>query len=589
MNKRRSPDEPLVCLLIQPEFLESNFWNFKISAKAIGAQAIAPPLGLLTVAALLPQHWKIKLVDLNVRRLDDREWNEADVICTGGMLPQQAGILEIVQRANQDSKYVIVGGPDPTSQPELYGFADARVLGEGEASIPIWLESWRNGKPSGTFESKDTPDVTLTPIPRFDLVRKDDYLHFGLQSSRGCPYNCEFCDIIELFGRKPRVKNPDQFIREVQALYDYGYRGWVDIADDNFIGNRHKTKETLTALVAWQAKHNYPFVFSTEASVNLADDEDLLSLMTVAQFHYVFLGIETPDQRVLSQTQKKINTVRPLIDRVNRIYQAGISVTAGFILGFDSEPEDCDQALIDFIQESGVMLATVSLLTALPNTQLTRRLARERRLISPSLDWIVEPTERYNLVSSSSFDQTIGGLNFVTVRDRREVYRQLLHVVETIYSPKAFMERVLDTTKRLNLQSKHRLSLWELKRLARGFVVLATKLFLNRRTRWHFIQNFWKTMWLGPAKFLFANQLMGTYLHFFQQTEKMREVVANSIRYAETEARFPRNVAEAEARLRQINIPQSSILAIAKTKLRKSFRRSNPRRLIEVKALPPGP
>lgn len=529
------------------------------SAEAVGAKAIAPPLGLLTVAALLPQAWELKLVDLNVRELRKDEWDSADIICTGGMLPQQDGILEIVRRAKLDGKYVAVGGPDPTSQPQLYHEANARVLGEGEGSIPLWLKAWREGNGHGTFKTSDTPDITQTPIPKWELISFDDYLHVGLQTSRGCPYNCEFCDIIELFGRKPRVKLPEQFTKELDRLYELGYRGWVDIADDNFIGNRQKTKPLLAEVVAWSKQRKYPFVFSTEASVNLADDDELLELMSDAQFRYVFLGIETPDSQVLSQTQKKINTVRPLIERVRKIYAAGISVTAGFIIGFDSEPDNCDETLIEFIRESGIMLAMVGLLTALPNTQLTRRLARERRLISSDHQWIRDPNVLYELISTTSHDQTVGGLNYVTIRDRVRVYQQLRHVIEEIYSPQAFMDRVLDTTRRLNIRSKHVPGWWEFKRLFRGWLTMTVRLLKNPKTRWWYLRNAWKSLLMGPAKFEFAHQLMGTYLHFARQTELMKRLLDESIRYAKDEASYPRSVADMPA----IDEPEVLVLPTA--------------------------
>lgn len=538
------PSQPLRCLLVQPKFAENNYWNWVEAARAIGAKATAPPLGLLTVASLLPQHWQFTVVDLNVREMTDKEWNDADIICTGGMLPQQAGILAMVQKAKDAGKYVVVGGPDPTSQPELYELADARVLGEGESSIPAWLESWSAGKPNGIFLAADTPDITKTPIPRFDLINFSDYLYVGLQTSRGCPYNCEFCDVIELFGRKPRVKQPAQFIEELKTLHRLGYRGWVDIADDNFIGNRHKIKPVLTEVADWSEKNKYPFLFSTEASVNLADDDELLDLMSRCQFRVVFLGIETPDSQVLTQTQKKINTVKPLIDRVRRIYAAGISVTAGFIIGFDSEPDNCDQTLVDFIQESGIMLAMVGLLTALPNTQLTRRLAKERRLISSNHQWISDPNVHYQLVSETSQDQTVGGLNFVTVRDRVDVIRNLQRIVKEVYSPRAFMDRVLDTTTRLNVKSKHLPNWWEARRMVRGFFVLSAQLLRNKKTRWLYLRNAWKSLLMGPSKFEFAHQSMGSYLHFSRQSDLMIEKLEFAIHFATNIATYPRSVAD---------------------------------------------
>ena len=546
MDKR--PSQEIRCLLIQPKFEDLNFWNFVEGARAVGAKATAPPLGLLTVAALLPSHWDLRLVDLNVAPLSDADWQWADVICTGGMLPQQAGTLELVRRANRDGKYVAVGGPDPTSQPDLYQEANAVVSGEGESSIPVWLKSWEAGEADGVFLPTDTVDITQTPVPKFELISFDDYLHVGLQSSRGCPYNCEFCDIIELFGRKPRVKTPEQWTAELQRLYDLGYRGWVDLTDDNFIGNRLKIKPLLQATSDWSNKHKYPFVLSTEASVNLADDDELLALMRDCQFRFVFLGIETPDPEVLAQTQKRINTVKPLIDRIQKIYDAGISVTAGFILGFDAEPENVDKSLVPFIEDTGIILAMVGLLFALPNTQLTRRLRKEGRLIADGTEWIPMDTGQYRVHVTKGVDQTSAGLNFVTMRDRVDIYRDLKAVIGEIYSPRVFMDRVLNTTRRLNLNSKHKPNFWELKRQMRGFVSVSTKLLRNPDTRWLYLRNAWKTLWMGMDKFEFAHTAMASYLHFHNQASNMQLELERSIEYAMNEASYPRSVEDMRLR-----------------------------------------
>lgn len=538
------PEDSLSCLLIQPKFEDSNFWNFVEGARAVGAKATAPPLGLLTVAALLPQHWKFKLVDLNVHALSDDDWQWADLICSGGMLPQQAGILQLVRRANADGKYIVLGGPDPTSQPELYSDADALVMGEGEASIPVWLSAWQQGKPNGIFQPDRTVDVTQTPLPRFELIRFDDYLNAGIQSSRGCPYNCEFCDVIELFGRKPRVKTPQQFVSELQNLYDAGYRGWVDIHDDNFIGNRLKIKPLLEAAATWMKEHRYPFILSTEASVNLADDDELLRLMQECQFRYVFLGIETPDPNVLKQTQKSINTVKPLIERIRKLYEHGIAVTAGFILGFDSEPERVDQSLIPFIQESGISMAMVGLLFAMPNTQLTRRLKAEGRLVSHADGWIPDRSERYQVKVVEGVDHTGTGLNFVTMRDRVNIYRELQKIVFAIYQPQAFMDRVLDTTGRLKFRTRHRPGLWESRRMLRGFFSVAYSLLRNRQTRWLYLRNAWKTLWMGMDHFEYAHTTMGGYLHFKRQADALERSLAESIRIFSIDSPIPRSVAE---------------------------------------------
>ncbi|TWU08315.1 DUF4070 domain-containing protein [Stieleria varia] len=539
-----SPDQPIRCLLIQPRFEQTNYWNFVESARAIGAKATAPPLGLMTVAALLPNSWEFRLADLNVGPLSDDDWNWAQIICTGGMLPQQPGILELVRRANADEKFVAVGGPDPTSQPQIYTAADAVVMGEGEETIPMWLQAWREGNPRGKFESPHKPDVTKTPPPRFDLIRFDDYLHVGLQTSRGCPYNCEFCDIIELFGRRPRVKTVQQFIGELDHLYNHGYRGWVDFTDDNFIGNRKLIKPLLVALKTWNEEHKYPFVFSTEASLNLADDKELLELMQETQFRYVFLGIESPDEETLIHTQKRINTVLPIIQRVRTIYDHGISIAAGLIIGFDTDKPGTDKPMIQFIQESGISLAMVGLLSALPNTQLTRRLTRERRLIDSQHRWLNDSTAPYELRSNESKDQTASGLNFVTMRDRVEIYQELKTIIAEVYSPRAFMDRVIDTASRLNIRNKHIPNRWELKRMTRGFFTIQRRMLGDRRTRWLYLRNFFRAAMMGPTKFEYAHTIMGSFLHFDLQTQKILETLDASIDFAKHHAEYPRSVAD---------------------------------------------
>ena len=557
-----TPDKPVRCLLIQPEFEQTNYWNFVESARAIGAKATAPPLGLLTIAAILPEHWEFRLVDLNVAPLSEEDWQWADLICTGGMLPQQPGILSLVRRAKRDGKFVAVGGPDPSSQPHMYEEADAVVVGEGEAGIPLWMKAWEEGDPRGVFESPTKPDVTKSPAPRFDLISFDDYLHVGLQTSRGCPYNCEFCDIIELFGRVPRVKTADQFLGELDRLYDQGYRGWVDFTDDNFIGNRKKIKPLLVALKQWNEEHNYPFVFSTEASINLADDLELLTLMRDVQFRYVFLGIESPDEETLVHTQKKINTVQPIIDRVRTIYDHGISIAAGLIIGFDTDKPGTDKPMINFIQESGISLAMVGLLSALPNTQLTRRLKSERRLIDANHNWLTDPDAFYELRSNESKDQTASGLNFVTMRDRIEIYRELRNIVQTVYSPEAFMSRVMDTAKRLKIQNKHKPNAWEFRRMLRGFFTVARRMLSDKRTRWLYIKNFMRAAMMGPTKFEYAHNLMGSFLHFDGQTKKIIDGLDLSIDFAQNHATYPLSVSEMNKRLAESD-PTAVSLPIA--------------------------
>jgi radical SAM superfamily enzyme YgiQ (UPF0313 family) len=539
---RQTPEDSIRCLLIQPRFEASNFWNLTESAATTGAKTVAPPLGLLTVAALLPQHWTFTLVDLNVREVTDAEWHDADVICTGGMIPQQNGILAIIDRANRDEKYVVVGGPDPTSQPDIYIHADACVLGEGENSIPIWLEAWRTGKPCGIFETDVKPDVKLSPTPRFDLVDFKNYLQAGIQISRGCPFNCEFCDIIELYGRIPRSKSVAQVLVELDRLADLGYRGWVDISDDNFIGNKKFVKAFLTELEVWCQKRKYPFYFTTEASMNLADDDELLEMMKRCEFRFVFMGIETPDPDLLAVTQKKMNSMKPIVERIHHVYKHGISISAGFILGFDSEKPGIADAMIECIEETGIMVSMVGLLVALPNTQLTRRLMSEGRMIDcnhqlmpPSKDAV------YRLENASNADNTTGGLNFVTTRDRVDIYDDYRRVVGTVYEPARYMARVMRTTRMLVPERRQQPSMKELFTMGRALMKIAWWMTTRPEVRWHYWANTLRSLPMGMAKFEFCQSHMAAFMHLGKQSARVAVEMQNGIDYAKNGASYPRS------------------------------------------------
>ena len=303
---------PTKCLLVQTKFSALSFWNYQDVCDIVGAKYPAAPLGLLTVAALLPQQWTFKLVDENVEPLLDEQLLWADIVCTGGMLPQQKSMLEFIGRAHELERLVVVGGPDPTSQPGLYKEADFLVLGEGEITIPMFLRDLEVGITSGTYHSTERANMLESVIPRYDLIRFRDYIMIGMQFIRGCPFNCEFCDVIELFGRTPRFKTNEQILTELQTLYDLGYRGHIDMVDDNFIGNKKKVKELLREIKAWTIARKYPFYFTTEASVNLADDDELLQLMQDCDFRYVFLGIETPENEILALNNKNQNVNKPI-------------------------------------------------------------------------------------------------------------------------------------------------------------------------------------------------------------------------------------------------------------------------------------
>lgn len=426
---------PIPCkvLMIYPRFSAESFWNYSSTAGVLGARYPTAPLGLITLAAMLPDSWDIRLVNRNTENLDDADIAWADVVMTGGMLFQQADTLRIVQMAKRMRKPVAVGGPDATSSPHIYEAADFRVLGEAEGIIDAFVEAWNRGERSGTFSAeKFKADVTRSPIPRFDLLKFDDYLFVGVQFSRGCPFTCEFCDIIELYGRVPRTKTPKQMLAELDRLFALGYRGQVDFVDDNLIGNKKAVRAFLPHLKIWQEAHGFPFEFSTEASINIADDPDLLSAMRECGFFAIFVGIESPDPATLVAMKKKQNTKRSLVDSIHTIYAAGMMVTAGFIIGFDSEKGSVAEPMAELIEMAAIPVAMVGMLAALPNTQLTRRLAAEGRL-----------HEGHDVHPEGRGDQCAqGGLNFEPLRPRQEILDDYRRVLERIYDPRAYCDRV---------------------------------------------------------------------------------------------------------------------------------------------------
>lgn len=419
-------------LLVYPRFAADTFWNFAETCALFGAKYPAAPLGLITVAAMLPPSWTVRLIDRNAEDLTAADIAWADLVMTGGMLPQQRDTLEVVDLCHAQGKPVAIGGPAVTSTPHIYEKADFRVLGEAEGVIDAFIAAWNAGTREGVFEiEKFTVDVTKSPVPRFDLLNFDYYLHIGVQFSRGCPFTCEFCDIIELYGRVPRAKTNAQMLTELDELYRLGYRGHVDFVDDNLIGNKKAVRTFMPELKGWLERHDYPFEFTTEASVNLADDDDFLKAMSEANFVGVFVGIESPDPDTLVAMKKKQNTRRSLVESIHKIYAAGIFVTAGFIVGFDSEKDSIADGMIKLIEEAAIPVCMVGLLYALPNTQLTRRLTEEGRL---------HPVPDSYLPGSA--DQCTQGLNFDTLRPRAEILHDYKRVLEKVYEPAAYAGRL---------------------------------------------------------------------------------------------------------------------------------------------------
>ncbi|MFC1774741.1 B12-binding domain-containing radical SAM protein [Nanoarchaeota archaeon] len=411
-------------LLIYPQNPET-FWSFKHVLKYIKRKSTFPPLGLLTIASVLPEEWNLKLIDENVREITDENIEWADLIFISAMIVQKTRAQEIINHCKTFNKTVVVGGPVFTTQPNSFHNIDHYILNEAEITLPVFLEDFKKGKAKKIYSSNEKPDITQTQLPKWDLIDFKDYSTMAVQYSRGCPFNCEFCDIVIMNGRKPRTKSNNQMILEMEELYIKGWRGSVFIVDDNFIGNKTTVKKMLPRLIKWQRAHKYPFKFITEASMNLADDPVLMRLMSLANFHKVFLGIETPKNESLKECGKAQNTNRNLAESVQIIQQNGMQVMGGFIVGFDNDTDNIFEAQIKFIQQTGVVTAMVGVLTALPQTRLWHRLKEEGRLLE-----------------DSSGENTDGNVNFIPKMGRDKLMDGYAKLMSTIYSPHEYYKRI---------------------------------------------------------------------------------------------------------------------------------------------------
>ena len=417
-------------LFVYPEFPKT-FWSYEKILELIDRKVLLPPLGLVTVAALLPQQWEMKLVDRNVREVTEAEWDWAELVVISGMIVQKADMATQIGIAKERGIPVAVGGPFASSTPDApeLDLVDYKILDEGEITLPMFIEAIERGDTNGRFSSEGVkPDVTGTPIPRFDLLELDAYSEMSVQFSRGCPFQCEFCDIIVLYGRKPRTKNPEQLVAELQYLYDLGWRRSVFLVDDNFIGNKRNVKLLLPLLRQWQIDHGFPFSFATEASVDLAADDDLMQMMVECRFESVFLGIETPDESSLETAGKLQNTRSSLVDSVDKITSYGLRVMAGFIIGFDGEKEGAGGRIVEFVTRTGIPHAMMGMLQALPNTALWHRLEKEGRLIEGK-------------AAAKGVNQT-NLLNFAPTRPIRDIANEYVDAFGALYEPNAFIDRV---------------------------------------------------------------------------------------------------------------------------------------------------
>ncbi|MFA5070462.1 MAG: DUF4070 domain-containing protein [Patescibacteria group bacterium] len=460
-------------LFVYPEYPET-FWSFKHILKFLAKKAAYPPLGLLTVSAMLPKEWPKKLVDLNVRELKDEDILWADMVFISAMIVQKKSAQAVIDWAKKMGKKVVCGGPVFTSQPEGFTGVDHFVLNEAEVTLPLFLKDLAKGRPKHIYTSAIRPDISQTPIPDWSLIKLKDYAAMVIQYSRGCPFNCEFCDIVIMNGRGQRAKNPPQLIREFESLYAAGWQSTLFIVDDNFIGNKANVKKMLPFLIAWQKEHKYPFQLLTEASLNLADDEELMQLMSAANFYKVFLGIETPCVDSLKECGKMQNVSRDLAEAVKVIQQHGLQVMGGFIVGFDSDPKGIFDAQIRFIQQVGIVTAMVGILTALPQTRLWHRLKAEGRLIG-----------------ETTGGNTDGKINFKPKMDRQKLMEGYKKILATIYSRKSYYQRINTFIKSYRPTVKSKINRYDL----RAFFI-----------------SIWRIGFVSRASFLYWKLLIKTFL-----------------------------------------------------------------------------
>ena len=412
-------------LLVYPEFPDT-FWSFRYALKFIHRKASSPPLGLLTIAAMLPEEWEKRLVDMNVARLHDDDLKWADLVFVSAMSVQKESMKGVIERCRAAGVRIVAGGPLFTTEYETFGYVDHLVLNEAEITLPRFLEDFKNGAAGHMYTTDQWADIRKTPIPLWGLINMKHYASINIQYSRGCPFNCEFCDITLLCGRTPRTKDKEQIIKEIESVYASSFRGQVFFVDDNFIGNKQKLKEDiLPAIIEWMEMRKHPFSFNTQASIELSDHKDLMDLMVRAGFDVVFIGIETTHEQSLAECSKSHNRNRDLLASVRNIQKSGLEVQGGFIVGFDNDPLTIFDTQIKFIQKSGVVTAMVGILIALPQTRLYERLKKEHRLLK-----------------ETSGNNTDFATNFIPRMDYELLINGYKKILSTIYSPRHYYERV---------------------------------------------------------------------------------------------------------------------------------------------------
>ena len=429
-------------LLVYPQYPDT-FWSFKHALKFISKKAVNPPLGLITISSMLPEEWHKKLIDLNIESLKKKDIIWADYVFISAMNVQLESVNEVIEKCKSLNKKIVAGGPLFTSDPQKFPNVDHLVLNEAEITLPIFLKDLSIGKAKWKYETDQFADMEETPLPDFDLVKTSKYNTLNIQYTRGCPFNCEFCEITALLGKKTRTKSTKQIINELEVIYKTGWRSNIFFVDDNFIGNIKQMKNNLLpAIIGLMDGKNHPFAFSTEASINLSNDDELLELMTKAGFSSVFIGIETPEEASLSECGKSQNINKNLVQSVQKIQKYGLEVNGGFILGFDNDSPSIFQKQIEFIRESGIITAMVGLLNAPKRTRLYTRLKQEGRIIS-----------------ETTGDNTDFSLSFTPKMNKRTLLDGYKKVINGIYGGKEYYMRVLDFIKRFTPNQKNRVNL----------------------------------------------------------------------------------------------------------------------------------
>lgn len=504
-------------LLVYPKYPDT-FWSFAHALEVMGKKAAMPPLGLLTIASMIEEGNELKLIDMNVNSITEEDILWADYVFISAMITQKDSTEEMIHKCKNLGKKIVAGGPLFNNLYKDFPEVDHFILNEGETAIPLFMEDLKNGTLKKVYISNERPDISTVPIPKWDLIKLDNYARMALQFSRGCPFDCEFCDIVNLNGRIPRVKGVEQFMNELNALYDRGWRSSIFIVDDNFIGNKTQVKLLLKELIKWRKEKNYRWSFMTQISINMASDDELLALMKEAGFSTVFIGIETPCKNSLKECGKYHNQNRNMVDDVKKIYNFGMEVYGGFIIGFDSDDETIFDTQFDFIQEAGIVVAMMGLLTALPGTKLYKRLKSENRIVSES--------------SGNNIDFT---LNFVPKMEKEFLISEYKKLLQKLYNVENYYARIFNFLKEYKHHTDDKLT----RNLFTGFLKVVYMLGIQDKNRFYF----WKMF----------------FTCIFKYPKSLPKVLTQAIYFAHFEKMYVNEISEADIKEEKFSLMSSNI------------------------------